>query len=366
MSPRKLSPQAAEARRCAHLRPSPLSQRTTSVSSTVLVTGATGFVGRHLVRGLAERGHRVVALVRESSDRSPIAEYVDAFRVGDLSEPASLEGLTEGTDAIIHSACAVASTFDAGRSAEDAFMAVNRDGTVNLAREVVARGGPRLVHVSSTAAVGAPPPGRVDESVRCDPRTPYQRSKRAAEVALLDLHRDEGLDVAMVRPCVVAGPGKDRSELRTLLKWVRAGRFPLVGNRPNVQKPIIDVDDLVSALIAATDRGASGGIWFVHSDGGHTLGDMLRAAAEVTGARYPYVPIPMPVARTAATLLEAAQRLSPDFNPPLTHDRIDLFIKDRRIDVSRAREELGWAPQRQDLVDMLGRTYRYYLDRGLL
>jgi len=341
-------------------------QRLTTVSSTVLVTGATGFVGRHLVRGLAERGHRVVALVRETSNREPIAAQVDRFVVGDLSQPATLQGVTEGVDAVIHSACAVASTFDAGRSAEDAFMAVNRDGTVNLAEELLRVGGPRMVHVSSTAAVGYPPPGRVDETVTCDPRTPYQRSKRAAEVALLDRHRDAGLDVAIVRPCVVAGPGKDRSELRTMLKWVRAGRFPLVGNRPDVHKPIIDVDDLVSALIAATSRGESGGVWFVHSDGGHTLGDMLRAAAQVTGARYPWVPIPMPVARTAATLLEGAQRFAPDFNPPLTHDRIDLFVTDRQIDVSRARAELGWTPQRQDLVDMLGRTYRYYLDRGLL
>jgi UDP-glucose 4-epimerase len=336
------------------------------VSSTVLVTGATGFVGRHLVRGLAERGHRVVALVRDSSNREPIADHVDAFRVADLSRPETLVGVVDGVDAVIHSACAVASTFDAGRSAEDAFMAVNRDGTVNLAREIVRSDGPRMVHVSSTAAVGYPPAGRVDESVPCDPRTPYQRSKRAAEVALLDLHQDEGLDVAIVRPCVVAGPGKDRSELRTLLKWVRAGRFPLVGNQPDVHKPIIDVDDLVSALIAATSRGDAGGIWFVHSDGGHTLGDMLRAAAEVTGARYPWVPVPLLVARAAATVFETAQRLAPDLNPPLTHDRIDLFVTDRRIDVSRARTELGWAPQRQDLVDMLGRTYRYYQDRGLL
>ena len=365
MSPRKLNPQAAEARRRAHLRPSPLSQRTTSVSSTVLVTGATGFVGRHLVRGLAERGHRVVALVRESSDRSPIAEYVDAFRVGDLSEPASLEGLTEGTDAIIHSACAVASTFDAGRSAEDAFMAVNRDGTVNLAREVVARGGPRLVHVSSTAAVGAPrraastSPSAATRARPTSARSAPPRSRCSISTATK-------ASTSHDPPLRCRGPGQGPLGAAHPPQVGPRRALPLVGNRPNVQKPIIDVDDLVSALIAATERGASGGIWFVHSDGGHTLGDMLRAAAEVTGARYPYVPIPMPVARTAATLLEAAQRLSPDFNPPLTHDRIDLFIKDRRIDVSRAREELGWAPQRQDLVDMLGRTYRYYLDRGLL
>ncbi len=333
---------------------------------TILVTGATGFIGRHLVRTLAERGARVRALVRPTSDLTPIADHVAETFVGDLSDAGSLEGACDGVDAVIHTACAVAMTFDAGRAAEDAFMSVNRDGTVNLAREVLRHPGLRMVHTSSTAAMGPPQTDVVDEDSPCNPRAPYQRSKRAAELALLDLHANDELNVVMLRSCVVAGEGKDRSELLKLLRLVQRGAFPLIGNARHVRKPIIDIDDLVDALILGTHAGRPGGIYLVHSDGNHTMGDIIDAAARIVGRRRGALPIPLPVARAAATVLETATRFAPDLNPPLTHDRIDLFVADRRISIQRARDELGFDPKRQDLDAMLGRTYRYYVDRGLL
>lgn len=332
---------------------------------TVLVTGATGFVGRHIARHLHEQGVRVRALVRASSRLGPVKEYIDETVVGDLLDGSTLDGCCEGVDAVIHSACAVAGTFDAGRSAEELFLQVNRDGTVNLAREVLKHPGLRMVHVSSTAAMGAPSTSVVNEDAPCNPTTPYQKSKRAAEVALLDLHRDSGLNVVIVRPCVVAGEGKDNSELLKLFKLVKRGVFPLVGGNPGLHKPLIDVDDLVSALILATERGRSGGIYFVHSDGDHTIGEILAEAARLVGQkRRGYIPIPLAPARLAAGVFERVQRLAPNWNPPITQQRLDLFVTDRRIDIGRARAELGFEPKQQSVSAMLGRTWRYYHDLG--
>jgi dihydroflavonol-4-reductase len=334
---------------------------------TALVTGVTGFVGRHVARTLKAAGWRVRALVRDPARLAPVADWVDEHRVGDLLDPASLRGVCDDVDAVVHCACAVAGTFDAGRSAEELFLQVNRDGTVNLAREVLRHPGLRLVHVSSTAAMGAPEQSVVDERTECRPTTPYQRSKRAAELALLELHENDGLDVVIVRPCVVAGEGKEKSELLTLFRLVKRGVFPLVGGNLDLHKPLIDVDDLADALVLATERGRAGGIYLVHSDGNHTIGEILRAARDLVGRRFGgWIPIPLAPAHLAARVFEAVQRVAPDWNPPVTRRRLDLFVTDRRIDISLARAELGFQPRRQSARAMLERSWRDFHDRGLV
>lgn len=331
----------------------------------LLITGATGFIGRHLVREASDRGHEIHALVRETSNRAPIEAYVDRFIVGDLAEPETLAGISDGVDAVIHAACAVAGTFDASQDVVERFLAVNRDGTVNLARAVLDGNPVRFVHISSTAAMGPPATEVVDETSPCNPQTPYQISKRAAELALLE-EAERGLDVVILRPCVVAGEGKDGSELLTMFRLVRRGLFPLIGNRPGARKPIIMVDDLVAAALEATTRGRSGGIYLLHSGGEHTMGQMLAIAAQLTGSPIPWIPVPQLPARAAATVFEQIGKMRPSFNPPLTRHRIDLFTAHRDIDISRARRELNYDPQYRDLHFILSRAYDDFLRRGLL
>ena len=332
----------------------------------VLVTGATGFLGRHITRLFADAGMRVRALVRPSSNLEPIRAWIEETHIGDLTDPDSLEGMCDGVDAVVHAGCAVKGTFDAGMGALDAFLDVNRGGTINVAREVLRHEGLRMVHVSSTAAMGPPATRVVDEGSPCNPQTPYQRSKRAAELALLELHENEGLNVVIIRPCVIAGPGKDVSELLSLLKMTKHGMLPYIGRNLDVQKPMVMVDDVVQATRLAIDAGEPGGIYFVHSGARHTMGEILRVAGELTGSRRTHFHVPVPLARIAASVFETVARVRPNWNPPLTHDRIDLFLADRVIDIARARTELGYAPEHQDMREMLGSTYAYYRQKGLI
>ncbi len=333
---------------------------------TALVTGATGFVGSHIARVLVERGINVRALVRATSNTAALealpGDLVELVR-GDLTVPASLEGICDGVDAVLHSACAVKGTFDASDHALDDFLRVNRDGTMNLAREVAKREGLRLVHVSSTAAMGTPVSVHIDEQSPCNPVAPYQVSKREAELALLEMAK-EGLDVVMLRPCVVAGPGKAGGELLKLFRMVRKGRLPYIGRNYDVEKPMIMIDDLVEAVILAADAGRSGEIYFIHSDGHHTMGEIIAAAGRVTGAKRTHFVVPVPAARLIAHGFRVVSRFKPDWNPPLTPERIDLFLADRKIDISKARRELGYNPKHQNLDEMLGSTHRWYLSQG--
>lgn len=331
-----------------------------------LVTGATGFVGRHLVKGLRDDGWRVRALVRDPARLGEIANLVEDVHRGDLTDPSTLEGCCDGVRAVFHAACAVAGTFDSGRDAVEAFLGVNRDGTTHLANEVLKHDGLRMVHVSSTAAMGSPGASLVNEDTPCNPTTPYQVSKRAAELALLELHETRGLNVVIVRPCVVAGEGKENSEFLKMFRLVQRNAFPLIGGRLDLHKPIIAVEDLVAALLLAARHGTSGRTYLVHDDGDHTLGEMLEVCAELTGAHRGYVKVPMLLGRVAAEVFELGKRVAPNWNPPMTRGRLDLFVTDRRIDISRARAELGYAPQHQDLREMLGRTFDDFVRRGLL
>jgi nucleoside-diphosphate-sugar epimerase len=329
------------------------------------VTGATGFLGRHVVAAAKGAGWRVRVLARATSNLGPIAGLYDEVHTGDVTDAASLRDSCDGVTAVVHCACAVASTFDAGRAADEAFMAVNAEGTANLADEVMKVPGLRFVQVSSTAAMGAPQTAVVGPDSPCQPKTPYQRSKRAAELLLLE-RAERGLNVVIVRTCVIAGPGKERSELLKMFKLVKAGLFPFLGNNLDIQKPLIDVDDVVQALLLATERGTGGGIYLVTSGARHTMREILEVAQSLTGGPRTHVAIPVAAARLAARAFAQASKFLPDWNVPITDERIDLFLADRQIDISRAERELGYAPKHQSVDEMLGATYRYYRQRGMI
>jgi nucleoside-diphosphate-sugar epimerase len=328
----------------------------------VLVTGATGFVGQHAARTLLDGGVPVRILAR-SSDRvrqvfGSTADSLDV-RLGDLTDAASLAGLCDGVDLVIHSGSAVPYAFKSGASAED-FSRVNLDGTERLAEEALRAGVRRVVHVSSTAAMGTPSVSRVDENTPCRPASGYQVSKHASEQALLRFQRDRGLDVVIVRPCLIAGEGKRGGELLKLFRLCGRGLFPVIGGRLDIEKPLVAIDDVVQALLLGSIRGPAGAIYLVHSGGGHTLGGVLMEAGRLMSKRRPYVSIPLPAARAAARVgTWLSRRLKRQL--PLTQERLALFLLDRRIDIRKARAELGYQPQHQDLGEMLGRTHRYYV-----
>jgi nucleoside-diphosphate-sugar epimerase len=328
----------------------------------VLVTGATGFIGQHVVRALLAGPDVSVRVLARSPARvrevfGPAAESIEV-RLGDLTDAVSLATLCQGVDFVIHSGSAVPYAFRGAAPASE-FTWVNLRGTEHLAKEALRAGVRRWVQVSSTAAMGTPRERTVDETTPCRPTSPYQVSKRASEEVLLQLQRERGLEVAIVRPCLVAGEGKRGGELLKVFRLCAKGIFPVIGGRLEIEKPLVAVDDVVQALLLAATRG-TGGVYLVHSGSVHTLGAILRAAGRLVGKRRPYLSLPLPIARRAAQVgTWLSRRLGRQL--PLTVERLDLFLMDRHIDIRKAQEELGYRPQHQDLAAMLGRTYRYYV-----
>lgn len=340
---------------------------------TVAITGATGFVGGHLAERYLDAGYALKLLVRPSSQLERLPDNVrramiDGARVelheGDVTRPDTLAGFCDGVNTLVHAACAVKGTFDESRESADIFQRVNVDGTRHIAREAL-RADIRMVHISSTAAMGPVAGGHVDESTPCNPTAPYQRSKRDAEIALQTL-ADEGLDVVMLRPCLILGPGKIGGEPLELFNLVRRGLFPRIGGELPQTKPLIDVRDVVSATMQALEHGDPGEVYLIHSDGSHRLDEILEVVRRLVGSTRAGIPIPELPVRAASYGFEALAAVLSGFNPPITPGRLDLFLADRRISIAKARRELEFDPEYTDLYDIFGQTYIGYVRDGQL
>jgi dihydroflavonol-4-reductase len=276
----------------------------------VAVTGANGFIGRHVMQALAARGDQPVGSPRPY-------------------EPARLAGQFAGLDAVVH----LAGVVSAVRERE--FYAANVDATRTIA-EAARVAGTRLVHISSLAAAGpAAPAAPRTESDAPAPINAYGQSKLEGERAIAAV---AGLRWTILRPGVVYGPG-DRA-LRPLFRYAQMGIVPLVGNAAAAYT-FIYIADAVRAIVAAVDRGNDGDVIFLgHEDAvdSRTLMQTIRVAA---GSRAPIFSIPRAVVRIAAEAGEWAETLT---GRPATINRrrfAELYSPGFVCRVDRMKERLG-------------------------
>jgi len=218
----------------------------------VLLTGATGFIGYYIAHALAAQGDRFVALVRKDSDTSYLRELGEYCTLveGDLTDPESLLDALQGIQVVIHVAACVSYQSDD----EDLLMKVNAGGTANLVNMMLETGTPRLIYLSSVAALNRTDGGRVvqlsDRWPLEEPNTPYARSKFAAEREVWR-GQAEGLSVAAAYPATVLGAG-DWKGANTPALWRRAaagGRIYPLGTAG-----FVDVRDVSRAMLALIDR----------------------------------------------------------------------------------------------------------------
>lgn len=305
----------------------------------ILVTGASGMLGRTLAERLVADGHDVRTLQRSPS-HVPGAHDV----TGSITDPGAVRSAVRDREAVVHLAAKVDIT---GPLAE--FAAVNVEGTRLLLDEARAAGVVRFVHVSSPsvahlgrslAGAGAGP---------ADPeraRGPYARTKATAELLALAADDPGGLRVVAVRPHVVWGPG-DTQLVGRVVDRARAGRLPVLGQGA----ALIDttyVDNAVDALVAAlhADASACGGAYVVTNGEPRPVVELLAGICAATGVPVPRRHVPAALARGAGSVLDAAWRTLPlPGEPPLTRFVAEQLSTAHWFDQRRTREALGWVPR---------------------
>jgi nucleoside-diphosphate-sugar epimerase len=278
----------------------------------VLVTGASGFIGRVTCEELVRRGHEVVALVRRPGSDPPGTQA----QICDLTDAASLqEGVSsQRADAVIHLAAEIASQRDASKVWE-----VNAEGTRRLLEACQTDGAPRFV-LASTVVTGDAHGELLEPDKPLPVETAYGESKQEAE----KLVRESGLDAVIVRPSHVYGPGGWYAE--EFVKRLRQpGRFAVIGPGDNWWD-VVRVEDVATALVDAAERAPAGAVYHVADDEPIKFYDFVALTAKELGVGPPRR-IPIWLANIAAG-----------------RNAVRAVVRSARTSNARIKDELGWRP----------------------
>ena len=307
-----------------------------------LVTGATGFLGGYLARELHRRGWDVTATGRSLERGAELEAEGIAFRASALDDRETMLALCEGQEVIFHCG-ALSSAW--GR--KEAFWAANVTGTSNIVDGAKAGGAKRLVHVSTPAVyfsfekrLGV----KESDPLPPEPVNLYAASKLAAEEVVRSAVA-EGLNAVIIRPRAIFGPG-DTAIFPRLLRNIESGRFKIIGDE-SATLDLTFIDNCVEAcILAGTVEGLPSGRVYNITDGEETqLWPLLRHISASLGYDFPTSSISAGKARTAARVMEFFHRnFRPDVEPLLTQYAVGILSGTLTLDISRAREELGYNP----------------------
>lgn len=314
-------------------------------SRCVLVTGAGGFIGRHLVDALAERGAAVRALDLHLGALPPGVEGI----VADVGDPHACRSALDGADTVYH----LAACHLGVRTPEAEFERVNVRAAADLVRRAAEAGVRRFVHCSSVGVYGriASPPA--DEDSPCRPTLAYERTKLAGEAAVLAAAEEVALETVVLRPAWVYGPGCPRTE--KLFRAIAAGRFA-IGGRGDRLRHCLYVRDLVEAfLLAAQADGAVGQRIIVADRAAVSIRELVDRIAELTGGRRPPRVPGIALAATANVVEAVFRPLGRE--PPISRRTLEFFRSNTAFRTDRARRLLGFEA-RYDLAAGLAETWK--------
>ena len=323
--------------------------------SGILVTGGNGFVGRHLVPALLNRGDSVRVLALPTEDTRWLEERGVAVHRGDIRRPDTLVAPMHGVDGVLH----LAGLMGVWRPMQD-YHAVNVTGTENICRAALAEGVRRVVHVSSWTVygMGLGQPAREDFPLR-PLREPYALTKAWGDLAVQRMIAEDHLPAVIIRPGTLFGPGDQLNFGRTADR-LRGRKRIIVGSGHNAI-PLVYVTDVVQGLLLAfDDEHAAGQAYNITNDRPLTQQQFLDAIAREIGASPPRLHVPYHVLYAAAYAAERLATLTRSPRDPLvTRHGVALFGTDNRHPVDRARRELGYTPQ-VDLREGVQRAAIWY------
>lgn len=296
----------------------------------ILVTGANGFIGRAVCAGATQRGMSVRGATRAEVQ---LPSGCEGGVVGRVDGDTDWGHALAGCDSVIHLAARVHVMRDNAKDPLAEFRKVNVEGTLNLGRQAARAGVRRFVFLSSIKVNGELSdigrPFTADDSVA--PADAYAVSKLEAETGLFALSRSTGMEVVIIRPPLVYGPGV-KANFHSLMKWLAKGVPLPLGAVTQNRRSLVGLSNLVDFILVCLVHPAAANQVFLVSDGEDvSTSELLRRAAKALGVPARLLPVPKKVLEIGAALLGnagAAQRLCGNL----------------QADIAKSRELLGWNP----------------------
>lgn len=321
---------------------------------TIGVTGANGFVGRAVVAAILGGGGTPVALVRDERAAAS-CDARDVRKVGEIDGSTQWQAHLNGCSRVIHLAARVHVMAESEADPLAAFLRVNRDGSRKLAEECARAGVRRLVYASSVKVNGEETPfaaagGHAAPFTEADEPAPldaYGQSKWEAEKVLFDVAASTGLEVSVVRPPLVYGPGVG-GNMRRLLALVHRG-IPLPLGAVDNRRSLIGVRNLADLLVLAGQHPRAAGRVFLARDSiDLSTPDLIRALARALSTRPRLFPVPVPLLRLAGRVLGKSAEI----------DRLSTSLQ---VAIDAAENDLGWTPPVTEAMEFEAMA-RHYLE----
>jgi nucleoside-diphosphate-sugar epimerase len=295
---------------------------------SILVTGATGFIGMALVVELSTQGYKTHAAVRKTSTRLPSS--IPQLATGDLSGQTDWREFLKNTDIVIH--CAARAHIFKDKSADPMaeYIKVNAEATLNLASQAARTGVKRFIFVSTIGVFGSKSSKPLTETDPVSPETCYAISKYRAEQGLLALAQQTAMEIVIVRPPLVYGPNTPGNLLK-LMKLVRAG-IPLPFGTVNNRRSFVALENLVSFIITCINHPkAAGEIFLISDNEALSTPELIRKISACMQQKIYLIPVSAGFMRSMAGLVGK-------------REITDRLFGSLQVDNSKAKELLDWRP----------------------
>lgn len=299
------------------------------MTQCILVSGANGFVGNAVCKQAVDYGICVKGATRV---RVVVPSYIESFEVGEINGSTAWTHVLRDVNVVVHLAARVHVMKDTEADPLTAFRAVNVEGTLNLARQAATAGVKRFVFVSSVKVNGeCTSPGRAfTEADVPMPQDAYGQSKHEAEQGLRQLSSDTGMEVVIIRPPLVYGPGV-KANFATLMHAVQRG-WPLPLGAVHNQRSLVALSNLVDFIVTCITHPQAANQTFLVSDGQDlSTAELVRGIALAAGVTARLLPVPVWALHAGASLLGKG-------------DVVQRLCGNLKVDASKARSELGWVP----------------------
>ncbi len=310
----------------------------------VLVTGAGGFIGSHLVDSQLEQGFDVRAVdihldLLQHQLAHPCLEAI----CGDVTNDDLSKRIVKDVEIVYHLASA---HLDVSLS-DEYYRRVNVGATVSLLDVARQAGVKRFVHCSSVGVIGDVENPPADESTDCRPTNIYERTKLEGEKEALAYCRQTAFPVVVMRPAWVYGPRCPRTA--KLIRTISKGRFLFFGNGQNMRHPVYISDAVKGLELCASTEGVNGEVFIIAGESAIQVFDLVSVISKEMGVRIPKLHLPATLGSLGGYSLEAVFKLIGK-PPPFSRRSVDFFLKDNAYDINKAKRLLGYQPQ----VDLRG------------